>query len=150
LKNKSLFFDIVDGAVVERGKPRLVQDAAIQVFTSGRNRRSILAAEQRYNQTTMSTLDRHRRHSWHDVNEYHSVPYYQYSRFVRCGYQDGVQCDLDNEHVISTQEYLPFVAEETADENQVKHLEKQKASETVHNQSILRDRVKISIMTQTE
>jgi hypothetical protein len=68
------------------------------VFIAGRNLRSILTTKQRYNQIPISTFDRHRRQSWHDVNEYHSVPYYQYTRPPRLGYQDGVQCDLDNEH----------------------------------------------------
>ena len=79
------FFLSVDGAVVERGKPHLVQDAAVQVFTAGRNRRMILAAEQRLSTSLVTTFDRRRRQSWHDVNEYHSVPYYQYTRAVPIG-----------------------------------------------------------------
>ena len=49
---------IVDGAIVERGKPHLVQDAAVQVLTAGRNLRTILAAYQRYNQTAKTTSER--------------------------------------------------------------------------------------------
>jgi hypothetical protein len=120
------------------------------VFITGRNRRSILAAEQRYSQISISKFDRRRRQSWHDVNEYHSVPYYQYSRSIRLGSQEGIQCDMDNEHVTSTEQYLPFINEETVDENQLSQLEEYTAQETVHNQSILKNQVHISIMTQTE
>ena len=141
---------LVDGAVVERGKPHLVQDAAVQVFTAGRNRRTILAAEQRYNQTSISTSDRRRRQSWHDVNEYHSVPYYQYSRSVRSGNQEAIQCDLDNEQVISTQVYLPFLIEEIVDETKIQQAKKETASETIQKESTLQNRVQISITTQTE
>ncbi|CAF2527000.1 unnamed protein product [Rotaria sp. Silwood2] len=141
---------IVDGAVVERGKPHLVQDAAIQVCTAGRNRRSILAAEQRYRQTSVSTFDRRRRHSWHDVNEYHSVPYYQYTRSVRSGNQEGVQCDLDNEHLISIQQFLPFIREEIVEEHKPTRIEEHYAEETVHTHRIPEHRVHVSIMTQTE
>ena len=137
--------------MVERGKPHLVQDAAVQVFTAGRNRRSILAAEQRYGRSSMSSSsDRRRRHSWHDVNEYHSVPYYQYTRSIRSGYQNGIQCDLDNEYVTSIQEYLTHVVEESIDEDRVNQMEQHRALETVHKQSTAQDRVQISIMTQTE
>lgn len=76
------------------------------------------------------------------------MPYYQYTRAVRSGYQDGVQCDLDNEHVTSTQEYLPFLIEETTEETQ--QAQQESAQETVHNQSTLQNRVQISMMTQTE
>ena len=141
---------LVDGAVVERGKPHLVQDAAVQVFTAGRNRRSILAAEQRYGQSSMPSFDRRRRHSWHDVNEYHSVPYYQYTRSIRSGYQNDIQCDLDNEQETSQQEYLPHLLEEMAEEDQADELEEHTALESVHNQSIVQHHVQISIMTQTE
>lgn len=140
---------LVDGAVVERGKPHLVQDAAVQVFTAGRNRRSILAAEHRYGQTPMPSFDRRRRHSWHDVNEYHSVPYYQYTRAIRSGYQNDIQCDLDNEYETGQQEYLTHLEEEV-EEDEVDELEAQTAWESVHNQSNVHDQVQISIMTQTE
>ncbi|CAF1197573.1 unnamed protein product [Rotaria magnacalcarata] len=141
---------IVDGAVVERGKPHLVQDAAVQVFTSGRNRHSIFSTELRYRQVIMPKIDRRRRHSWHEINEYHSVPYYQYTRSVRSGNSKGVQCDLDNEHLISSEEILPFINEEAVDEHQTTNLEQHNAAETVHNQPILYERVHVSIMTQTE
>ncbi|CAF1152410.1 unnamed protein product [Rotaria sordida] len=141
---------IADGAVVERGKPHLVQDAAIQVFTAGRNHRSILGTEQRYRQTSVSTFDRRRRHSWYDVNEYHSVPYYQYTRSVRSGNQEGVQCDMDNEHLISIQHCLPFVKEETVDEHQSTRMEEHYAEETVHYHRIPEHRAHVSIITQTE
>ncbi len=149
LQKENIYF-IVDGAVVERGKPHLVQDAAVQVYTEGRNCRSILAAEQRYNQISFSTSNRDRRHSWHDVNEYHSVPYYQYTRAIKSEYQQAIQCDLDNEHVTSTQQFLSYPIEETVDENQVNKFEEHKAREIVHNQSILQDQVQISMITQTE
>jgi hypothetical protein len=144
------FFSIVDGAVVERGKPHLVQDAAVQVFTSGRNRHSIFSTELRYRQALIPKIDRRRRHSWHEINEYHSVPYYQYTRSVRSGNSKGVQCDLDNEHLISNEEILPFINEETVDEHQTTNMEQHNAAETVHNQPILYERVHVSIMTQTE
>ncbi|CAF2831836.1 unnamed protein product [Rotaria sp. Silwood2] len=143
---------IVDGAVVERGRPHLVQDAAIQVFTSGRNLRTILSAQRRYNQTsiTTTTADRRRRQSWHDINEYHSVPYYQYTCAVRKGSQKFIQCNMDNEHLISTQEILSDVEEETVDENHMKGFKKETVQQTIHHSSMLQDRVHISIMTQTE
>jgi len=145
------FFLIVDGAVVERGKPHLVQDAAVQVYPTGRNHRSILTGEQRSNQIFVSKSNRRRRHSWHDVNEYHSVPYYQYTNSIRSrGYHQGVQCNMDDEYVTSKQKYLSFLIEETVDQNQFSQLEKSNARETVHNQSILKNRPRISIITQTE
>jgi len=140
---------IVDGAVVERGKPHLVQDAAVQVFTTGRNRRSILEAEKRFNPTAVTTFNRRRRQSWHDVNEYHSVPYYQYTRAVRSGHQEYVQCDLDDEHLIGTQDTLASL-DETLDEHLIEFITEHQAKESIHNQSLLHDRSQISIMTQTE
>ncbi|CAF4949494.1 unnamed protein product [Rotaria sp. Silwood1] len=142
---------IVDGAVVERGRPHLVQDAAIQVFTSGRNLRSILATQRHYNQTLITTtVDRRRRQSWQDVNEYHSVSYYQYTCAVRRGFHKNIQCNIDNEHLISKQEILSDVEEEIVDENQMKSFRKEKVQETIHHSLIPQDRVHISIMTQTE
>ncbi|CAF4697537.1 unnamed protein product [Rotaria sp. Silwood1] len=141
---------IVDGAVVERGKPHLVQDAAIQVFTSGRNRRSILIAEQRYKPKSVSTFDRRRRHSWHEVNEYHSIPYYQYTRALRSGISESIQCNLDNEHLISIQQFLPHIREETVEEHRPTYIEKHYAEEIVHIHRMPEHRVHISIMTQTE
>lgn len=141
---------IVDGAVVERGKPHLVQDAAIQVSISSRNRHSLLLNEQRHRQIVTSKSDRRRRHSWHDINEYHSVPYYQYTRPIRLGNSEGVQCDLDNEHLISREETLPSINEETVDEHQTIRIERRTAAEIVHTQNVMQDRVQISIMTQTE
>ena len=151
LERTIFIFFLVDGAVVERGKPHLVQDAAIQVFTSGRNYRSILATDQRYTQTYLSTFDRRRRHSWHDVNEYHSVPYSQYTRSPRSGgYQQAIQCDLDNQQLTSKQEYLPSISEETVAEHQPICIEEHNARETIHDQPIPQDRAQVSIMTQTE
>ena len=149
-KTIMIFFTLVDGAVVERGKPHLVQDAAVQVSISGRSYRSLLAGQQRYNQKLVSTFDRRRRHSWHDVNEYHSVPYYQYTCFIRSGSHKAVQCNLDDERSKGTQEFLSHISEETIDEHQLHYMEEHTARETVHNQSIPQNRVHISIMTQTE
>ncbi len=118
--------------------------------TAGLSYRSILEAEQRHNQVPFSTYNRHRRHSWHDVNEYHSVSYYQYSRSVRSGCEKGIQCNMDDGHVTSTEEFLSSITEETVDEKQISQLEKYNAKETIHNQSIPQNRVQISIMTQTE
>lgn len=139
----------MDGAVVERGKPHLVQDAAIQVFTTGRNRRSILEAEQKYNPSVVTTFDRRRRQSWHDVNEYHSVPYYQYTRAVRSGHQEAIQCNLDEDQLMATQDTLPSL-DETIDEHIIDFITGGQAKESIHNQSILDDRSRVSIMTQTE
>jgi hypothetical protein len=143
---------LVDGAVVERGKPHLVQDAAIQVFTAGRNRRAIIAAQQRYSPslTTTATVDRRRRQSWHDLNEYHSVPYYQYTRSALPEYQQGIQCDLDNEHLIGTQETLTEVEEEINYQYQIKDYKKEKVQQMIHHPSIPKDRIHVSITTQTE
>jgi hypothetical protein len=127
----------------------LVQDAAIQVSIGGRNLRSILSSEQRYHRTSITTFDRRRRQSWHDINEYHSVPYHQYTRCVRLGDQQATQCNMDNEHLISEQNVLSFVYE-TVDENQFRDIEEHNAQEIIHNQSIPSNRVLVSIMTQTE
>ena len=143
------FAFLVDGAVVERGKPHLVQDAAVQVFTAGRNRRSILAAEQRYNPSTLTTFDRRRRQSWHDVNEYHSVPYHQYTRSVRLGSQEASQCDMDNEYQISTQNNLSCL-DESAEEELSPARDEHVAQELIHDHSAVEDRAQVSIMTQTE
>lgn len=142
---------IVDGAIVERGKPHLVQDAAVQVLTSGRNLRTILAAYQRYNQTSGSTTsERRRRHSWHDVNEYHSVPYYQYSNTMKNGYQQGIQCDLDNEQMTGKHEILSDVEEEAFDDENINDFRRENLREIVHHHSTPRDTVSVSITTQTE
>lgn len=109
-----VFIEIsVDGAVVERGKPHLVQDAAVQVFTTGRNRRSILEAEKRYNPSVMTTFNRRRRQSWHDVNEYHSVPYYQYTRPIHRGFHQSIQCQFDDELLKKSSRKLLSQIEET-------------------------------------
>ncbi|CAF3459028.1 unnamed protein product [Rotaria socialis] len=143
---------IVDGAVAERGKAHLVQDAAVQVLTQGRNLRALLSLQQRYNSTSIKTTsDRRRRQSWHDVNEYHSVPYYQYTRAVQMGFQRYIQCNMDNEHfATSRQEILPEVEEETVDENPIKIIKKEIVHETVHHSVIPQYRVRISIKTQTQ
>jgi len=137
--------------VVERGKPHMVQDAAVQVFTAGRSRASILLAEQQHQyQTHTRRYDRRRRHSWHDVNEYHSVPYFQYTSSIRSGYTVNIQCDMDNEHLTSKQEFLPFIKEEIVFEEQLTNVEKHRAQEIIQDQSVLEDRSQISITTQTE
>ncbi len=145
-------FYLVDGAVVERGKPHLVQDAAVQVFTAGRNRRAIIAAQQRSNQTSLTTtkFDRRRRQSWQDLNEYHSVPYYQYTRPVRLAFQEGTQCDIDNEYSVSRQEILPNIEEQVIHENNINDYTRENVQETVHHLSIPQERVHVSITTQTE
>ncbi len=121
------------------------------MFTSGRNLRTISAAQQRYNQTTITTAsDRRRRHSWHEVNEYHSVPYFQYTNSVQKGFQESIQCNIDNEQLISKPEILSDVEEETVDENKIKNLKKDYVQQTIHYLTIPKDRVQISITTQTE
>jgi hypothetical protein len=142
---------IVDGAVVERGKPHLVQDAAVQVFSAGRNLRAIIAAQQRYGQvSTSSTSDRRRRQSWHDVNEYHSVPYYQYTTSVHAEFQKSIQCDMDNEQSTSKPEVLSDVEEETVDDENIKDYKRENLRETIHHPSLLHVRAHVSITTQTE
>ena len=94
--------------MVERGKPHLVQDAAVQVFTAGRHLRSILAAER---QAKEKVSPRHRRQSWHDLPEYHSVPYYQYTRAVHSGTEIAVQCDLDGHYSRGREETLAEMEE---------------------------------------
>ncbi len=144
-------FYLVDGAVVERGKPHLVQDAAVQVFSAGRNLRAIIAAQKRYGQTsTNQTSDRRRRQSWHDVNEYHSVPYYQYTTSVHAEFQKNIQCDMDNEQSISQPEVLSDVEEEIVDEEKIKDFKRENLRETIHHPSLLQDRAHVSITTQTE
>ncbi|CAF0776245.1 unnamed protein product [Adineta steineri] len=144
---------IVDGAVVERGKPHLVQDAAIQVYTAGRNLRTIITAQKRHDETSSTTtkkFDRHRRQSWHELNEYHSVSYYQYTRPVRAEFQASIQCDLDNEYFTSKQEILHNTNEQIIHENDINDFHYENARETVHNISIPQERAQISITTQTE
>lgn len=139
---------LVDGAVVERGKPHLVQDAAIQVFTSGRNLRSILESEQRKKLTSATKSNRRRRQSWHDVNEYHSVPYYQYTRAVRSGYQEHIQCDLDLEYpTIKELESLNETIDETVD---VSLNITTNVIPTVHIDLPLENHTLVSVTTQTE
>jgi hypothetical protein len=140
-------FCLVDGAIVERGKPHLVQDAAVQVLIEGRNLRSILSGQQQFKK---QTSDRRRRQSWHDVNEYHSVPYYQYTHSVQSGHEQSVQCNIDYETLESQQETLSDLEEETIDEDEMKDLKEEKLKEIIHNISIPQDRVHISITTQTE
>lgn len=142
----------MDGAVVERGKPHLVQDAAVQVFSAGRNLRSIKAAEERYGlKSSQHSSDRRRRHSWHDVNEYHSVPYYQYTSFNHRSFEGGIQCDIDNQRLMSQTEILHEVEEEeiTEDEN-IKDWKKENLTETIEYSIELRNRVQVSVPTQTE
>ncbi|CAF1318490.1 unnamed protein product, partial [Rotaria sp. Silwood1] len=113
------------------------------------NLRSILAVQRRYNQTSITTtVDRRRRQSWQDFNEYHSVPYYQYTCAVRRGFHKNIQCNMNNEHLISKQEILSDVEEEIVDENQMKGCRKETVQETIHHSLISQDRVHISIMTQ--
>jgi len=123
------------------------------VFTSGRNLRTISAAQQRYNQTTTTTTtasDRRRRHSWHELNEYHSVPYFQYTNSIQTGFQKSIQCNIDNEQLMSKPEILSGVEEEIVDEDKIKNLKKDYVQQTIHHLTIPKDRVQISITTQTE
>ena len=57
---------------------------------------------------------------------------------------------MDDEHLISIQQFLPFLKEEIVDEHYSIQLEEHTAQETIHKQSIPQDRVQVSIMTQTE
>ncbi|CAF0987094.1 unnamed protein product [Adineta ricciae] len=145
---------IVDGAVVERGKPHLVQDAAVQVCLTGQNLRMVRSFQQKkHNEQSLLTtniVDRKRRHSWHDLNEYHSVPYYQYTRPVRAEFQEGTQCDLDNEYFIGQQEVLIDVEEHVTKANQIQKFRRDNARETIHYSSIPEEHAHISITTQTE
>jgi hypothetical protein len=87
---------LVDGAVVERGKPHLVKDAAIQVYMPSRARTSsVSSAEQHVDRSSTNTFDRNRRQSWLDVSEYYSVAYYQYTRAPQQGRFMEIQCNLD-------------------------------------------------------
>ena len=141
----------MDGAVVERGKPHLVQDAAVQVFSAGRNLRSIKAAEERYGQkSSQHSSDRRRRHSWHDVNEYHSVPYHQYTSFNHRSFAGGIQCDIDNQHLISQTEILPDVEEEITENDTMTDWKKENLSETIEYLIQTKNRVQVSVPTQTE
>ena len=130
--------------MIERGKPQLVQDTAIQVFTAGHHLRSILTNEKRFNQfLNDQRINRRRRQSWHELNEYHSVPYYQYSRAIRSGVEQSIQCNLDQ--TISTTRKIilsQMQEEETIEDN---------SKQDKINQSIISlNRVQISTMTQTE
>ncbi|CAF0907645.1 unnamed protein product [Didymodactylos carnosus] len=95
---------IVDGAIVERGKAHMVQDAAIQVQIAGRSQRNLGLNE---STVRMTTYDRRRRQSWHDINEYRSIPYYQYTRPAKNCPQTGVQCNMDSEKPLSIVEEIP-------------------------------------------
>ena len=120
------------------------------MLTAGRNLRAILANQQRFNQTALVTFNRRRRQSWHDVNEYHSVPYHQYTRCVRSGSQEYTQCDLDNEESISKERQLDLV-EETADEDILSIIpEPERADRKIHDDSVLNNYVQLSVTTQTE
>ena len=110
------FLSLVDGAVVERGKPTLVQDVAVQVSLGNQSLRSKSSSEHRFDLKSASKVDRHRRHSWHNVNEYRSVPYHQYSRSVQPGCDQSIQCDLDQEYSFSNEHGLSRL-EETEDES---------------------------------
>ncbi|UJR29993.1 hypothetical protein I4U23_017540 [Adineta vaga] len=143
---------IVDGAVVERGKPRMVQDAAVTVFLGGRTLLSLLSSSQYqvFNHTILTRYDRRRRHSWHDVNEYHSIPYFQYTSSINRGSLKFIQCDLDNEQYTGQVQSLPFIQEETADEHSTMEFEEHNAREMIHNHEVPQDRVQISMKTQTD
>jgi hypothetical protein len=111
----------------------------------------LIAAQQRYNSTLApTTSDRRRRQSWHDVNEYHSVPYYQYTSTAQKDFQEGVQCNMDNEQSISMQETLSDVEEESIEEYKVQVLKKEQVQETIHHAPEPQNRVHLSITTQTE
>ena len=141
----------MDGAIVERGRPHLVQDAAVQVFSAGRNLRSILSAEERFGQKSFNRpSDRRRRHSWHDVNEYHSVPYYQYTSFNHRSFGGGIQCDIDNQELLSQTEVLSDVEEETIEEEKIKNVKRENLREVIHHSHQPNDRAQVSITTQTE
>ena len=141
-----LFFSsLVDGAVVERGKPHLVQDAAVQVFTAGRHLRSIVSAERQANERVSS---RHRRQSWHDLPEYHSVPYHQYTRAVHSGSEISVQCDLDRSYSTGNQEMLLEMEEE---EEMIEGLpSKERLRSSIEPSLPITGRVRVSTMTQTD
>lgn len=148
-------FCLVDGAVVERGKPHVVRDAAVQVFTAGRHNRMLLAAKQTSSQPLLavpnaSAAARHRRHSWQDLNEYYSVPYYQYTRPVRAEFQEGTQCDMDNEVYVGKQETLSHVDEHVVTVLEMDEWKRDSARGTVHRSSDPMERAQISITTQTE
>ena len=145
----------MDGAVVERGKSHLVRDAAVQVFTAGRHRRMLVATQQRSDQSLLTVpattaAARHRRQSWHDLNEYYSVPYHQYTRPVRAEFQEGTQCDLDNEYHIGRQETLPNLNEKASSIEEIDHFKHETARGKVHRSSDPQERAHISITTQTE
>ena len=141
---------VVDGAVVERGKPRMVQDAAVQVFRAGQSLLSVLANQYRqFDHSVATRYDRRRRHSWHDVNEYHSIPYFQYTSSIKPGPPKLVQCDIDNEQLKSQVQYLPFITEEMTEEHYLTHTEEHNAYETIHDLDLPRDRVQISMTTKT-
>ena len=134
----------MDGAVVERGKPHLVQDAAVQVFTAGRNLRATLAAEQRAN------YHRRRRQSWHDLNEYHSVPYHQYTRSIRLGSHELIQCDLDQQPSTIDEPMLLDLDDQTIEEEySINITGPELLRETIHRSWTPPDRVLHSIPTPT-
>ena len=134
-----LVFFSVDGAVVERGKPHLVQDAAVQVFTAGRNLRATREAEQRVN------YHRTRHQSWHDLNEYHSVPYHQYTRSSRLGSQEQIQCDLDYTTLIWNDQVRLDLDEQTIEEEySINIVGLDRVHETIHQPCIATGRALIS------
>jgi hypothetical protein len=120
-------------------------------LTAGRNLRAIIAAHQQYNQTSITTAsNRRRRQSWHDVNEYHSVPYYQYTYPNHTGFQRSIQCDMDNEQLRSKLEALSDVEEEIVNENKIKNVKQEYVKQTTHHLTVPQDRAKVLITTHTE
>lgn len=131
--------------MVERGKPHLVQDAAVQVFTAGRHLRSIVSAERQANDRVSS---RHRRQSWHDLPEYHSVPYHQYTRAMHSGTEISVQCDLDRPYSSGQQETLLEMEEEVIEGDRMPLKERLRSS--IEPSLPITGRVRVSTMTQTD
>lgn len=141
---------IGDGAVVERGKPHLVQDAAVQVFTAGESLRSILSAERNAQDQYLRQRNRRRRQSWHDLNEYHSVAYYQYTKPVRTGFDQSIQCHFHQPLMKSEEHFLNEIEEEHSLIKDFSLEKKDHSTETIHHIEPFDERVHISIMTQTE
>ena len=151
---------LADGAIVERGKPHLVQDAAIQVFTAGRHLRSILSSERQINEIYEKERQngvrrRLRQQSWFDINEYQSVPYYQYTNILHLGIEQSIQCDLDQSIHFSQEKSLSSYEEEQTEEIPY-HIDfphstkKDQVQTRIHPDSPPKERVQISMMTQTE
>ena len=150
IDNLIVLIDLVDGVVVERGKPHLVQDAAVQVFTAGRHLRSILSMDKKANEHFREQTERRRcrRQSWIDLNEYHSVPYYQYSRSLRLGSQQSIQCNLDQHQSLS--QMNEEEEEHFIEENSFHYPQSDHVKEVIHYTFIPEERIQVSMMTQTE